>query len=175
MVNINSKTQARKRVREAQIKANEARIERERQNVDDAASFLVELGRLAAVDEWQQNRILEVRAEGERRRHEHRQAGAAAVARMQERGETPAAIVELAGVKVGQVRAVLMAANARPSARPDALGATDGAADGTDAAPSNGAAAPPVGVDVGLAAQPDPRSAVDGAAGGAANGVGEVG
>jgi hypothetical protein len=171
MVNINSKTQARKRVREAQIKANKARIERERQNVDDAASFLVELGRLAAVDEWQQNRILEVRAEGERRRHEHRQAGAAAVARMQGRGETLAAIAELAGVKVGEVRAVLMAANARPSARPDALGA----ADGTDAAPSNGAAAPPVGVDVGLAARPDARGAVDGAAGGAANGVGEVG
>lgn len=64
MVNINSKSAARKRVREAQIKANEARLERERQNVDDAASFLVELGRLAAVDEWEQNRILEIRAEG---------------------------------------------------------------------------------------------------------------
>ena len=171
MVNINSKAQERKRVREAQIKANEARIERERQNVDDAASFLVELGRLAAADEWQQNRVLEVRAEGERRRHEHRQAGAAAVARMQERGETHAAFAELAGVKVGEVRTVLMAANARPSARLDALGA----ADDTDVAPSNGAAAPPVGVDVGLAARPDARGAVDGAAGGAANGVGEVG
>jgi hypothetical protein len=53
MVNINSKSQARKRVREAQIRANETRLEREHQNVDDAASFLVELGRLAAVDEWE--------------------------------------------------------------------------------------------------------------------------
>jgi hypothetical protein len=69
------------------------------------------------------NRILEVRVEGERRRHEHRQAGAAAVARMQERGETFAAIAELAGVKVGEVRAVLKAANARPAAPRDALGA----------------------------------------------------
>jgi len=51
MVNINSKSEALKRVREAQTKANEARAERERQNVDDAASFLVELRRLAAVDE----------------------------------------------------------------------------------------------------------------------------
>lgn len=48
MVNVNSKTQARKHVREAQIKAQEARIERERHNVDDAASFLAEQGRLAS-------------------------------------------------------------------------------------------------------------------------------
>jgi hypothetical protein len=46
MVNINSKTEARKKVREAQMKANEARLERERHHVDDAASFLVELARL---------------------------------------------------------------------------------------------------------------------------------
>jgi hypothetical protein len=64
MANINSKTEARKRVREAQARANEARLERERQNVDDAASFLVELGRLGAVDEWEQGRIVEIRAEG---------------------------------------------------------------------------------------------------------------
>ena len=51
---INSKTQARKKVREAQARANEPRQERERLNVEDAASFLVELGRLAAVDEWEQ-------------------------------------------------------------------------------------------------------------------------
>ena len=88
MANINSKTEARKKVREAQAKANEARQERERHNVDDAASFLVELGRLAAVDEWEQGRVVEIRAEGERRRHEHRQEGAAAVSRMLDRGET---------------------------------------------------------------------------------------
>ncbi|WP_276806451.1 hypothetical protein [Mycobacterium nebraskense] len=80
MVNINSKSAARPRVREAQNKANEARLGRERQDVDDAASFLVELGRLAAIDEWERNRILEIRAEEERRRHEHGQASATAVA-----------------------------------------------------------------------------------------------
>ena len=57
---------------------------------------------LAAVDEWEQGRVAEIHAEGERRRHEHRQVGAAAVARMQERGETLAAIAELAGVKVSR-------------------------------------------------------------------------
>ena len=87
MLNINSKTEALKKVREAQAKANEARQERERHNVDDAASFLVELGRLAAVDEWEQGRVIEIRAEGERRRHEHRQGGAVAMSRMLERGE----------------------------------------------------------------------------------------
>lgn len=77
MVNVNSKTQARKRVREAQIVAKEAHVEREHHNVDHAASFLVEQSRLAAIDEWEHNRVQEVRAEAERRRHEHRQAGAA--------------------------------------------------------------------------------------------------
>ncbi len=129
MANINSKTEARKRVRESQARANEARLERERQDVDDAASFLVELGRLAAVDEWEQGRIQEIRAEGERRRHEHRQVGAAAVSRMQARGETVAVIAELAGVKVSDVRTVLKAdarAN-RDAASPAASAAPNGA------------------------------------------------
>jgi hypothetical protein len=133
VVNINSKSAARKRVREAQAKANEARQERERLNVDDAALFLVELGRLAAVDEWEQNRILEVHAEGERRRHEHRQVGAAAVARMQGRGETFATIAELAGVKVGEVRTLLKAAGAQTAAQSGAPGADADAAQALDA------------------------------------------
>jgi hypothetical protein len=134
VVNINSKSAARKKVREAQMKANEARLERERRNVDDAASFLVELARLGAVDEWEQGRIVEIRAEGERRRHEHRQVGAAAVSRMQARGETLPAIAELAGVKVSDVRIVLKSTSAQPVAAPDALGAADSAS----AAPPGG-------------------------------------
>ena len=134
MANINSKTEARKKVREAQAKANEARQERERHNVDDAASFLVELGRLAAVDEWEQGRVAEIRAEGERRRHEHRQEGAAAVSRMLDRGETLTAIAELAGVKVSEVRAVLKSGGAQPVAAPDARG---GASDAASAAPDS--------------------------------------
>jgi hypothetical protein len=134
MANINSKTEARKKVREAQAKANEARLQRERHNVDDAASFLVELGRLAAVDEWEQGRVVEIRAEGERRRHEHRQAGAAAVSRMLDRGGTLTAIAELAGVKVSKVRAVLKSAGAQPVAPPDALGAASAATDAPQSA-----------------------------------------
>jgi hypothetical protein len=138
VVKINSKVAARKKVREAQMKANEARQERERHNVDDAASFLVELGRLGAVDEWEQGRIVEIRAEGERRRHEHRQVGVAAVARMQARGETLAAIAELAGVKVSDMRTVLRSTSAQSVAPPDALGAPSGAAGSAGSAPENG-------------------------------------
>src|SRR5271163_514652 len=43
MANINSKTEARKKVREAQAKTNEPRQERERHNVDDAASLFAAL------------------------------------------------------------------------------------------------------------------------------------
>lgn len=151
MSNINSKTEARKKVREAQAKANEARQERERHNIDDAASFLVELGRLAAVDEWEQGRVAEIRAEGERRRHEHRQEGAAAVSRLLDRGETLTAIAELAGVKVSEVRAVLKSVGAQPVAPPDALGAASAA---TDAPPSAHQVAPDaVDVTVGDAAR----------------------
>jgi len=132
MANINSKNAARKKVREAQARANEARQERERLNVDDAASLLVEPGLLAAVSEWEQGRVAEIHAEGERRRHEHRQEGAAAVTRMVDRGETLAAVAELAGVKVSEVRAMLKTAGTQPVVPPDALGA----ASATHAPPS---------------------------------------
>ncbi|MGO9154474.1 hypothetical protein [Mycobacterium sp.] len=137
MANINSKNAARKKVRQAQARANEARQERERLNVDDAASFLVELGRLAAVDEWEQGRVAEIRAEGERRRHEHRQGGAAAVSRMLDRGETLTAIAELAGVKVSDVRAVLKSAGAQPVVAPDTRSGRGGASDAASAAPDS--------------------------------------
>ena len=114
-------------------------MQRERENVDDAASFLVELGRLAAVDEWEQSRVAEIRAEGERRRHEHRQQGAAAVSRMLDRGETLTAIADLAGVKVSGVRAVLKSAGAQPVVAPDALGAPSAASDAPHSAPEGAA------------------------------------
>jgi len=155
MANINSKIAARKKVREAQARANEARQERERLNVDDAASFLVELGRLAAVDEWEQGREAEIHAEANRRRHEHRQECMAALSRMIDRGETPTAIAKLADVKVGEVRAVLKSAGAQPVAAPNALGAVGATTDAlqsahqvsADAARAPGGdAARPVGV-----------------------------
>ena len=146
MTNINSKNQARKKVREAQAKANQARLERERLNVDDAASFLVELGRLAAVDEWEQGRVEAILAEGKRRRHEHRLEGAGAVSRMVDRGETLNAIAELAGVNVSEVRAVVKSAGAQTGVALNARGASC-AASGAAWSAHPGAA---IGTGVGL-------------------------
>lgn len=161
-MNINSKSEARKRVREAQIKANEARAERERQNIEDTATLLVELGRLSGVDQWEQNRVLEIRAEGERRRHEHRRAAAAATARMKGRGETLAAIAELAGLKVGDMRTVLKAAGAQTAVRPDALGAGSGATSAADdAEPPLEGGAVDVGAVNGSAVSGAPPQALD--------------
>jgi len=78
--------------------------------------------------------VVEIRAEGERRRHEHRQEGAPAVSRMLDRGETLTTIAELAGVKVSEVRAVLKSAGAQPVAPPDALGAASAATDAPQSA-----------------------------------------
>lgn len=80
-------------------------LKRKHQNVDEAPSFLVELGRLATVDE-EHNRIVEIRAEAGLPRREHRQAGAAAVARVHGGGETPTGIADLTEVKDGEARAV---------------------------------------------------------------------
>jgi hypothetical protein len=120
MVNISSKAEARKRIREAQNKANGERAARERQTADDTATLVVALDRLKAVDQWEQNRIGEVRAEADRRRHQHHLAGAAALARMQGRGETLAAIAELAGVSTRELGATLKAAPVS-SRQPEAL------------------------------------------------------
>jgi hypothetical protein len=50
MVNIQSMAQARKRVRAAQTEAQAERAQREREDVEDAATFVVSRGRVAAVD-----------------------------------------------------------------------------------------------------------------------------
>lgn len=60
---------------------------------------------------------------------------------MQARGETLAAIAELAGVKASDVRMVLKSAGAQSVAALDALGAPSGADDTAGGAPLNGAAA----------------------------------
>lgn len=113
----------------AKARANEARQERERLNVEDAASFLVEVARLAAVDEWEQKRLAEIRAEANRCRHEHRRQAGAALSRMVDRGEAPTAIAKLAGVKVSEVRTTLKSAGALSGAASGTLGAISAALD----------------------------------------------
>ena len=85
-VNIQSKSQARRVVREAQAEANEQRAQRDRDNVDDMAAFLVARTRLAGVDECQAERVSQIGLEADRRRDEHRSECAAAVQRIRGRG-----------------------------------------------------------------------------------------
>jgi len=113
MADYNSKTMARKKVREAQQKVRDERELRERANIEDMATFLVSRSRLTGVDEWETDRAAQVSAEASRRRDEHRAAAAAAIARIRARGESIAAIARLAETTVRDVRAYLKFATAR--------------------------------------------------------------
>jgi hypothetical protein len=134
MAGNTSKVEARRRVREAQARANEARAQRERANVDDAATLVVAVGKVSEVDAWETERLAQardqVRAEANRKRVDHRTEAAAAVARMQHRGETLATIAELSGASVGEIRALLRHA---PKVEKHTAGATSGALGGTGA------------------------------------------
>ena len=112
MGNIQSKSQARKRVREAQARANEERAQRDRANVDDTATFLVARTRLAGVDAWEAERVAQIGLDADRRRDDHRSDGAAAIARIKARGESIAAIAGLAEITESEVRSFLTAARA---------------------------------------------------------------
>ena len=109
IVNIQSKNQARKLVREAQTRAYEERAQRERDNVDDLDTFLVARTRFAGVEEWQADRVTQIGVEADRRRDEHRAERAVALARLRARGETIATSAKLAGVSEREVRAYLKA------------------------------------------------------------------
>ena len=79
---------AQQLVRDAQAKANEQRAQRDRDNVDDMAVFLVGRTRLAGVDEWQAERVAQIGLEADRRRDELRTECAAALQRIAV-GESP--------------------------------------------------------------------------------------
>jgi hypothetical protein len=137
-----SKVEARRRVRQAQARANEARAQREKANVDDAATLVVAVGKVSEVDAWETERLTQardqVRAEANRKRVDHRAEAAAAIARMQQRGETLATIAELTGASVGEIRALLRHA---PKAEKHTAGATSGPLGGGDAGSADHAAA----------------------------------
>jgi len=128
MVNIKSKSQARRAVREAQTRANQARVQRERQNVEDTEVLLLAQGRLGGITDWEAERIEQIHAEGQRRRGEHQKKAAEAIVRLQQRGESLQAIAELAQTSIAELRALLKsAAQQAPSAAvvvesPGALG-----------------------------------------------------
>jgi hypothetical protein len=131
MATNTSRVEARRRVREAQARANGARVQRERANVEDAATLVVAAGRVSEVDGWEAERRAQVReqvrVEANKRRGDYRAEAGAAVARMQHRGETLATIAELAGVGVGEIRAMLRYA---PKTENDTAGGISGALGG---------------------------------------------
>jgi hypothetical protein len=96
MAGNTSKVEARRRAREALARINESRAQRERANVDDAATFMVAVGKVTEVDAWESERLAvvreHVRAEAIRRRADCGAEAGVAVARMQQRGETLATI-----------------------------------------------------------------------------------
>jgi hypothetical protein len=106
-----SKIEARRRAREATRRANEARIARERDNIEDAATCMVAIGKVGEIDAWESERLAalrdQVRTEASKRRGEYRGEASAALARMQGRGESLTTIAALTGVGVAEVRALL--------------------------------------------------------------------
>ncbi|HME48100.1 hypothetical protein [Mycobacterium sp.] len=126
-MNTQSMAAARRKVREAQVKAQEERARRERHNLEDMATFLVARTRLASVDVWEAERVSQVGAEAARRRDEHRLAAASALARMRARGETVSALAELAETTETEVRSYLKLA--RPDGAAPTAGSSLGVAD----------------------------------------------
>ena len=93
--------------------------------MDDAATFMVAVGKATEVDAWESQRLAvareHVRAEASRRRANCRAEAGVAIARMQQRGETLSTIAELAGLGIGEIRAML-----RYAPKPEKQGASGG-------------------------------------------------
>jgi hypothetical protein len=113
---VKSIAAARKAVREASAKAQQERARRERDNIEDLATFLVARARLAAVDDWEAEKVAGIAAAAARRRDEQRGAAAEAICRIRERGVTVADIAKLASIAESDVRAYIKAGNVRRSA-----------------------------------------------------------
>ncbi|WP_235892871.1 hypothetical protein [Mycolicibacterium hodleri] len=120
-----SKLEARRRAVEAARRANEARAARDKANIEDAATYLVAVGRIAEVETWKKERLARLReqvdAEAGKRVAVHRAEAGAAIVRMQDRGETLATISSRTEAGVGEVRAML-----RHAPKPENFTASNG-------------------------------------------------
>lgn len=106
-----SKLEARKRAREASRQANEARVAKEKANIDDAAEILVAVGKIAEIESWKKERLAQLRqqldVEVAKKVVAQRARGGAAVVRMQSRGETLTTIAARTDLGIGIVRTML--------------------------------------------------------------------
>jgi hypothetical protein len=98
MGTVKSIAAARKAVREASAEAQQERARRERDNIEDLATYLVAGDRLAAVDDWEAEKVAGIAAAAAQRRDEHRGVAADAICRIRERGVTVADIAKLASI-----------------------------------------------------------------------------
>jgi hypothetical protein len=69
-MNIQSTAEARQAVRGVRTKAQAERAQRERDKVEDTATFVVARARVTGVDAWEAERVAQVAAEAARRRDE---------------------------------------------------------------------------------------------------------
>lgn len=110
MAGNTSKVDARRRAREALARMNEARAQRERASVDDAATFTLRWARSpksmrGSLSGWRWSaNTCELRRAGDAPTAERKRV---AIARMQQRGETLVTIAELTGMGIGEIRAML--------------------------------------------------------------------
>ncbi|WP_395311297.1 hypothetical protein V4U86_11345 [Mycobacterium sp. AMU20-3851] len=106
-----SKLEARRRAVEANRRANEARAARDKANIKDATEFMYEVGKIAEVEQWKKERLAQLRAQVDadaaKKVARHRAKAGAAVARMQDRGETLTNIAENTDIGIGIVRTML--------------------------------------------------------------------
>jgi hypothetical protein len=107
MAKIESRSDVRRKVREAQTRAQQERLKRESDNREDMVAFLLAEQKLQAVDDWEAEHVAQVHGDAEQRRHEQRVEGAKALARMKARGETIKDIAVLGGVPEKLVRSYL--------------------------------------------------------------------
>ena len=121
-----SKLEARRRAWEAHCRAIESRAQRDRANTADATAVRTLIGRLQDVDEWQARRVAQsrqqVEAEAQLRCSRYYADACASIKDMRERGATLAAVAELVGVDVREIRALLRSkaaktVKAQPAAR----------------------------------------------------------
>ncbi|MGP4057738.1 hypothetical protein ACTWP6_23430 [Mycobacterium sp. 4D054] len=150
-----SKLEARRRAVEANRRANEARAARDKANIKDATTFMYEVGKIAEVEQWKKERLAQLRAqvdaEAAKKVADHRAKAGAAVARMQDRGETLTTIAENTDVGIGVVRTML-----RHAPKPEKTTASNGShALGGDGAMTD----PPPGRSDGEADNPQAASA----------------
>lgn len=161
MAKIESRSDVRRKVREAQTRAQQERLKRESDNREDIVAFLLAEQKLQAVDDWEAEHVAQVHGDAEQRRHEQRVEGAKALARMKARGESIKDIAVLGDVPEKLVRSYLKLAastaaahevggnGSQPlgfgdtSAEPQALGSDAGAAARGSVAAGDGDGAEP--------------------------------